>query len=124
MATLDLVRLFPQAEIVHRPFDDFAAQCNFGLSKINSEWVLSLDADYELSSAPCKRDQDPSARVLRFRLSGAFHLQSNGPSTKGDAISAAHGALSKGASPIPQRRPWPSRIDRRKNAIPCWKNLS
>lgn len=50
-ATLDMLRRYPQAEIVHRRFDDFAAQCNFGLSKIETEWVLSLDADYELSSA-------------------------------------------------------------------------
>ena len=45
---------------MHRPFDDFAAQCNFGLSKINSEWVLSLDADYELSSALVNEIKDPS----------------------------------------------------------------
>ncbi len=47
--TLDLVTRFPQAEIVHRAFDSFAEQCNFGLTLIRTEWVLSLDADYELS---------------------------------------------------------------------------
>jgi glycosyltransferase involved in cell wall biosynthesis len=50
-ATLDLVRRYPQAEIIHHPFSDFASQCNFGLSKIGTPWVLSLDADYELSGA-------------------------------------------------------------------------
>jgi glycosyltransferase involved in cell wall biosynthesis len=47
--TLEIARRYPQAEIVMRPFDDFASQCNFGLARIETRWVLSLDADYELS---------------------------------------------------------------------------
>jgi len=47
--TLDIVARYPQAEVVHRAFDDFAGQCNFGLAQISSPWVLSLDADYQLS---------------------------------------------------------------------------
>jgi hypothetical protein len=43
------VRSFRQADIVRRRFDDFASQCNFGLERISTPWVLSLDADYELS---------------------------------------------------------------------------
>jgi glycosyltransferase involved in cell wall biosynthesis len=49
--TLELARRHPQVEVVHRAFDSFAEQCNFGLAQIASEWVLSLDADYELSEA-------------------------------------------------------------------------
>lgn len=49
--TLEIAVRFPQVEIVRRDFDDFASQCNFGLSQIATEWVLSLDADYELSDA-------------------------------------------------------------------------
>lgn len=37
---------YPSVRIISRPFDSFAGQCNFGLSQISSEWVLSLDADY------------------------------------------------------------------------------
>jgi len=48
-ATLDLLRGYPQVEVFQRPFSDFATQCNFGLSQIKTQWVLSLDADYELS---------------------------------------------------------------------------
>src|SRR5271166_2607532 len=48
--TLDLVTRYPQARVVTRKFDTFAEQCNFGLSKITTPWVLSLDADYELST--------------------------------------------------------------------------
>jgi glycosyltransferase involved in cell wall biosynthesis len=47
--TLEIVRQFPQTEVVQRDFDSAASQCNFGLSHIESGWVLSLDADYVLS---------------------------------------------------------------------------
>ena len=50
-ATLDIVRSFPQVDVVQRPFDSFADQCNFGLSQIDTEWVLSLDADYVCTEA-------------------------------------------------------------------------
>src|SRR5262245_52755808 len=49
--TLDVARLYSQVDIVERPFDNFAAQCNFGLARIETRWVLSLDADYQLSEA-------------------------------------------------------------------------
>lgn len=38
-------------EVVQRAFDSFAGQCNFGLSLIRTEWVLSIDADYVLTAA-------------------------------------------------------------------------
>jgi len=47
--TLDMLAKDPRVEVVHRPFDSFAEQCNFGLMHIRTEWVLSMDADYELS---------------------------------------------------------------------------
>lgn len=47
--TTGIVREHERAEIVTRHFDTFANQCNFGLSNVESEWVLSLDADYVLS---------------------------------------------------------------------------
>src|SRR5664279_1161432 len=47
--TLAMLRNYPQVNVIHHPFADFASQCNFGLTKIASPWVLSLDADYELS---------------------------------------------------------------------------
>jgi glycosyltransferase involved in cell wall biosynthesis len=48
--TVNLIQAYPQAEVFHRPFVDFASQCNFGISQVTTPWVLSLDADYELSS--------------------------------------------------------------------------
>jgi glycosyltransferase involved in cell wall biosynthesis len=47
--TLAIVSRYPAVRVVHREFDSFAAQCNFGLTQIRTEWVLSLDADYVLT---------------------------------------------------------------------------
>lgn len=49
-ATLDILRSYPKVVVISRPFDDFANQCNFGLEQVQTSWVLSLDADYELSA--------------------------------------------------------------------------
>jgi glycosyltransferase involved in cell wall biosynthesis len=48
-ATLEIVSEFKNTVVVQRPFDSFALQCNYGLSLIESKWVLSLDADYVLT---------------------------------------------------------------------------
>jgi glycosyltransferase involved in cell wall biosynthesis len=47
--TIDILRTYTQVEVLHHPFSDFASQCNFGVSQVTTPWVLSLDADYELS---------------------------------------------------------------------------
>lgn len=47
--TLDILYSYHQVEVFQRKFDSFACQCNYGLGKITSEWVLSLDADYVLT---------------------------------------------------------------------------
>lgn len=47
--TLEILGRHPQVEVLQHPFADLASQCNFGLDHIDSTWVLSLDADYELS---------------------------------------------------------------------------
>ena len=49
--TLELLAEVPQVEVVHRPFDSFAEQCNFGLSLIRTPWCLSLDADHRITPA-------------------------------------------------------------------------
>ena len=37
--TLELLAAVPQVEVIHRPFDSFAEQCNFGLSLIHTPWI-------------------------------------------------------------------------------------
>ncbi|WP_310490160.1 glycosyltransferase family 2 protein [Chamaesiphon sp. VAR_69_metabat_338] len=49
--TLAIIARYPQAKVIQHKFESFASQCNFGLSQIDSEWVLSLDADYILNPA-------------------------------------------------------------------------
>lgn len=48
-ATLEIASLHPQVELYQRKFDTHATQWNYGIDKIDSEWVLSLDADYVVS---------------------------------------------------------------------------
>lgn len=50
-ATLKILEGYRQVVVFQRNFDSFADQCNYGLGKISSEWVLSLDADYILSES-------------------------------------------------------------------------
>jgi glycosyltransferase involved in cell wall biosynthesis len=52
-ATLELAKRFANVDVVYRKFDSFAGQCNWALDStgIDTEWVLSLDADYVLSDA-------------------------------------------------------------------------
>lgn len=60
--TLAIAATFPQVRVIQRPFDSFAEQCNFGLQHIDTEWVLSLDADYVL-------DAELEAFLQNFALS-------------------------------------------------------
>jgi glycosyltransferase involved in cell wall biosynthesis len=71
--TLEIAVGFPNVEIISRPFESFADQCNFGLTQIHTEWVLSLDADYVLPTSfpsdvePLVAQRDMGAFKARFR---------------------------------------------------------
>lgn len=47
--TIEIAKSYPQVKVFQRKFDTHAKQWNYGLEHVNSEWVLSLDADYVLS---------------------------------------------------------------------------
>jgi glycosyltransferase involved in cell wall biosynthesis len=47
--TLEILNHYTQVDMFQRKFDTHTIQWNYGLEQINSEWVLSLDADYVLS---------------------------------------------------------------------------
>lgn len=49
--TLEILSSDPRIQVYQRKFDTFANQCNYGLTKITSDWVLSMDADYVLSQS-------------------------------------------------------------------------
>jgi glycosyltransferase involved in cell wall biosynthesis len=69
--TLEIISRFPQVRVFQREFDDFASQCNFGLTQtgIATEWVLNLDADYVLTPGLVEelRDLKPTADVIGCR---------------------------------------------------------
>lgn len=44
--TLEILQFYPQTKVFQRTFDTHATQWNYGLEQVQSEWVLSLDADY------------------------------------------------------------------------------
>ncbi len=47
--TVEIAESYSNVTVVQRRFDMHTAQWNFGLDQIGTPWVLSLDADYELS---------------------------------------------------------------------------
>src|SRR5882757_1596803 len=48
--TLEIAASFPNVKVVSEPWKGFSAQKNSAIEKCTSQWVLSLDADEELSS--------------------------------------------------------------------------
>ena len=69
--TISILQSYSQVEVVHHAFSDFASQCNVGLTQITTPWVLSLDADYELSDALIAELQTlaPAKEVAGFLIS-------------------------------------------------------
>jgi Glycosyl transferase family 2 len=47
--TLAILQSHPQIKIFQRKFDTHTQQWNYGLDRVESTWVLSLDADYVLT---------------------------------------------------------------------------
>lgn len=70
---------FPNAEVLHRPFDDFAGQRNHGLAAAFApdDWVLNLDADEELTPRLLRaiRRLEPRPGERAFNLAGLVHLR-------------------------------------------------
>lgn len=74
--TLAIVRRHPRTRIVTRRFDSFADQCNFGLTEVQTPWILSLDADYELSSPLVQEicTLGPDSDVTGYRASFVYRI--------------------------------------------------
>ncbi len=81
--TLEILRAYPSAEIIQRPFDEFAAQCNFGLAQVETSWVLSLDADYELSEGLVAELYDLSPDTTTGGYSAHFIYRVHGKPLRG-----------------------------------------
>lgn len=50
-ATVDIANSYDNADLVQREFDDHTSQWNYGLAQVETEWGLSLDADYQVPAA-------------------------------------------------------------------------
>lgn len=82
--TLEILAQYPQVDRFDRPFDSFAGQCNYGLAQIRTEWVLSLDADYELSEELVRELSNlrQLESVAGFRASFVYRI--NGRALRGN----------------------------------------
>jgi glycosyltransferase involved in cell wall biosynthesis len=81
--TLDMLARYPQVDRFDRPFDNFAEQCNFGLAQVRTEWVLSLDADYELSDELVGELTDLKQREMVAGFCASFIYRVNGRALRG-----------------------------------------
>jgi len=80
--TIEILKRYPQVDRFDRPFDSFAEQCNFGLAQVQTEWVLSLDADYELSDDLVRELAELKPQTAAgFRTSFVYRI--NGRSLRG-----------------------------------------
>jgi glycosyltransferase involved in cell wall biosynthesis len=71
--TLALLRQFPNVRVFHRTFDTHANQWRYAVqdTQITTEWVLRLDADYQVSDALIAElaEVRPSVSVNGYRIS-------------------------------------------------------
>ena len=75
--TLEIARAsHPNVRIVARTFDTHANQWNFGLAQIRTPWVLSLDADYEVSAALAEEIQNlvPDEQVAGYEVKFEYRI--------------------------------------------------
>src|SRR5262249_12011662 len=74
--TIQILQRYKKVNIIHKPFIDFASQCNFGLTRISSPWVLSLDADYVLSDELVDElaALTPPNNVVGYRVSFIYQI--------------------------------------------------
>jgi Glycosyltransferases involved in cell wall biogenesis len=74
--TISILRTYSQVEVLHHRFVDFASQCNFGINQVKTPWVLSLDADYELSDELVSELQSlvPGAITAGYRAKFIYRI--------------------------------------------------
>jgi glycosyltransferase involved in cell wall biosynthesis len=74
--TLEILGRYPQVALFTRAFDNFADQCNFGLAQVQTEWALSLDADYQLSDSLVQElsSFDEEQNVAAYRASFVYRI--------------------------------------------------
>ncbi|PQJ35057.1 glycosyl transferase [Salinibacter sp. 10B] len=73
-ATVELADSFNNVDLVQREFDNHTSQWNYGLDQIESDWVLSLDADYQVPTAFVEEMTalNPSSDVAGYRATFTY----------------------------------------------------
>lgn len=73
--TLEIVKTFPKARIVHFEWcDDFSAARNFGLKHINTEWVIWIDADEYLNPEDISAVKEVAGLFQQFSQPSAIGI--------------------------------------------------
>ncbi|MEO0454823.1 MAG: glycosyltransferase family 2 protein [Verrucomicrobiota bacterium] len=76
--TYELLQSYSHVDVYRRRFDSHSEQWNYGLEKVETEWVLTLDADYgvppelaqEIEDLPVCPDQNGFRIPFRYCLDG------------------------------------------------------
>lgn len=85
-STLEILDAYPNVTIFQRQFDDHTTQWNYGLEKVHTPWVLSLDADYVLTSALIDELRSLSAKAIIDSYSICFKYCVFGKPLKGSIL--------------------------------------
>ncbi len=65
----------PNVRVVQRRFDDHTSQWNHGLDQVRTPWVLTLDADYEISAELSMEIRASATRRADRGLRGGFRFR-------------------------------------------------
>ena len=73
-ATIDIATTYDNVDLVQREFDDHTGQWNYGLDQVDTEWVLSLDADYQVPEVFVREVQAlrPSGDLAGYRVTFTY----------------------------------------------------
>jgi glycosyltransferase involved in cell wall biosynthesis len=78
-ATIDIATSYENVDLVQREFDNHTSQWNYGLDQVDTEWVLSLDADYQVPTSYVKemRTLDPSSDLVGYQATFVYCVHGN-----------------------------------------------
>lgn len=80
-STLHILQSFPRVRIHHRPFDNHPAQWHYAVQNtgIRTEWILRLDADYQLSDEFIREmaSLEPGASVAAYQVDFDYAVYSH-----------------------------------------------
>jgi len=72
--TVKIAESFRNVDLVQRGFDNHKNQWNYGLDQVEAEWVLSLDADYQVTPAFVEELEglEPPSNLVGYKASFTY----------------------------------------------------